>query len=72
MIQMTNKKLCNSQERFALLAAVVLLHLQQPAVASLPQEGGGVRVFAPVTAHVQFDVGSADGATELCGEHVCL
>ena len=40
-----------SQERFDLFT-IIILHLQQPAVASLPQEGGGVRVFTAVTAHV--------------------
>lgn len=52
-----------TQKRFALLA-VVVLHLQQPAVASLSQEGGGVRVFAAVTAHIQFNIWGADGAAE--------
>lgn len=58
-----------SQKRFALLA-VILLHLQQPAVASLPQEGGGVRVLSALSAHVQFNVWGTDGAAELCGK-VC-
>lgn len=60
-----------SQKRFALFT-VIFLHLQQPSVASLPQEGGGVRVFDALTAHIQFNVWGADGATELCGEQVCL
>ncbi len=40
-----------SQERFALFSTI-LLYLQQPAVASLPQEGGGIWVFTALAAHV--------------------
>ena len=58
----------HSQKRFALFI-VLLLHLQQPAVASLPQKGGGIRVFTTVTAHVQFNIWGADGAAEFCDEH---
>lgn len=58
----------HSQQRFTLLT-VVVLHLQQPAVTSLPQEGGGIWIFATVAAHVQLDIRGADGAAELCEEH---
>lgn len=55
-----------SQKRFTLFT-VILLHLQQPAVTSLPQEGGGIWIFTALTAHVQLSVWSTDGAAELCG-----
>lgn len=57
-----------SQERFAALFALVLLHLQQPAVAPLPQEGGGIWIFTALAAHVQLNIRGADGAAELCGK----
>lgn len=60
-----------SQKRLALFT-VILVHLQQPAVAPLPQEGGGIWVFTALTAHVQFNVWGTDGAAELCGERVCF
>lgn len=59
----------HSQERFNLFVAI-LLHLQQPAVAPLPQEGGGVGISDALRAHVDFDVRRTDGAAELCGGHV--
>lgn len=55
-----------SQKRFALFT-VILLYLQQPAIASLPQEGGGVWVFTALSGHAKFDVGGTDSSAELCG-----
>lgn len=60
-----NAKKC-SQKRLVFFSGI-LFHLQQPAVPSLPQEGGGVCVFAAVGAHVDFNVLCTDGATELYG-----
>lgn len=56
------------QKRFTFFV-FLFLHLQQPAVTSLPQEGGSVRIFTAVAAHVQLNVGRADGATQFCGKN---
>lgn len=56
-----------SQKRLVFFS-IVLFHLQQPAVPSLPQEGGCIWVFPAVRAHVEFNVLCTDGATELCGK----
>lgn len=55
-----------SQKRLVFFS-IILLHLQQPAIPSLPQEGGCIWVFPAVRAHVEFNVLCTDGATELCG-----
>lgn len=55
-----------SQKRLVFFS-IILFHLQQPAVPSLPQEGGCIWVFPAVRAHVEFNVLCTDGATELCG-----
>lgn len=53
-----------SQKRF-IFFPFIFLHLQQPAVPPLPQEGSCIGVFTALSAHVQFNVLGADGATEL-------
>lgn len=55
-----------SQKRLVFFS-IILFHLQQPAVPSLPQEGGCIWVLPAVRAHVEFNVLCTDGATELCG-----
>lgn len=57
----------DSQKRFTFFA-IILLHLQQPTVAPLPEEGGCIGVFTALRAHVQFNVLGADSATELWKE----
>lgn len=61
----------HSQERFTFFA-IILLHLQQPTVPPLPEEGSCIGVFTALSAHVQLNVLGADGATELWRENICL
>lgn len=53
------------QKRF-IFFIVIFLHLKQPAVSSLPEEGGSIRVFTTLSAHVEFNVLGTDSAAELC------
>lgn len=58
------KKKKYSQKRFNFFT-LILLHLQQPTVAPLPEKGSCIRIFTALSAHVQPNILSADCATEL-------